>query len=91
MPVGLLYRCKIESDAFISSERGLLCVFFLGLFFLGLVFIFHSLISVRVLCCIESGCLNGKHLSFPRDNEVKMIDRSFLFVVPIKSTNTELI
>ena len=40
---------------------------------------------------MQRECLKEKDLSFPRDNKVQMIRRSFQFVVPTKSTNTELI
>ena len=36
-------------------------------------------------------CLKQKYLILPRDNKVQMIPRSFMFMVPTKSANAELI
>ena len=40
---------------------------------------------------MERECLKGTDLSLPRDKKVQMIHRSFQFMVPTKSTDSELI
>ena len=40
---------------------------------------------------MQRGCLKQKDLNLPRDDKVQMIHRSFMFMVPTKSANTELI